>query len=382
MQHYYSKSNFWQIFPLLLLLVLLFPSRSTAAIQENKPSIAIADFDTRSDILSNGEAIQYVINELIRIGRYEVMDKYDVTYIARRDSLHVGGCFSKICLKATGEQLKVDKMFTGSLQRLGSKMNVMLRLLDVDSGVFEKQVVKEFLDIRGNELMMIRITINEMFGLPNDEDMVKKLTMKTDYESAINNPYQLRLRADGPRMGIGVFTGLNAQIMQAKQEDGGFNGNPFMFQFGYQYEKQYLNEGNFQALFEFIPMVSGMDQGRFIPSFTFLNGLRNNRNGWEFAFGPTFNFTKMARGFVDSVGGWHLQQDAYDYPDKTVSYERRLDSRGVVSMSTGFLFAFGRTFKSGKMNIPVNGYVVPGKGGIRFGLSFGWNGRDRYELHR
>jgi len=25
--------------------------------------------------------------------------------------------------------------------------------------------------------------------------------------------------------------------------------------------KQYLNEGNFQALFEFIPMVSGLDQG-------------------------------------------------------------------------------------------------------------------------
>ena len=61
--------------------------------------------------------------------------------------------------------------------------------------------------------------------------------------------------------------------MQAKKNVGGFDAYPAMFQFGYQFEKQYLNEGNFQALFEFIPMISGLEQNTFIPSFTLMNGL-------------------------------------------------------------------------------------------------------------
>jgi hypothetical protein len=53
-----------------------------------------------------------------------------------------------------------------------------------------------------------------------------------------------------------------------------------MFMFGYQFEKQYLNEGNLQALFEFIPSVTGVDQGLFLPNILFLHGLRHNRSGW------------------------------------------------------------------------------------------------------
>ncbi|MBS3914525.1 MAG: hypothetical protein KG003_08495 [Bacteroidetes bacterium] len=357
-------------------------TKLSAAIQDGKQSIAIADFDTRSNIMDNKEAIQYVINELIRVGQFEVMDKYDVEYLAKKDSLEVVGCFSKICLSNIGKRLGVNKMFTGGIQRLGDKIDVNLGLLDVETGTFEKQIVKEFLDIKGNELMMIRITINEMFNIPNDADIVKKLTIKSEYESTINNPYELRLRADGPRMGVGFFSGLNGEIMKRPEKDGGFDGYPFMFQFGYQFEKQYLNEGNFQALFEFIPVISGMDQGRFIPSFTFLNGLRNNKNGWEFAFGPTFTFTKMAKGFIGPDGLWYLEEDAKlfeNQPNWDPSFEKRMDNRGIVSLNTGFLIGFGRTFKSGRMNIPVNGYVIPGKNGMRFGLSFGWNGKDRYQ---
>lgn len=36
-----------------------------------------------------------------------------------------------------------------------------------------------------------------------------------------------------------------------------------------------------------------------------------------------------------------------------------------------------KTFKSGKLNIPVNFYVVPNKEGIRVGASFGFNAKKR-----
>jgi len=154
-----------------------------------------------------------------------------------------------------------------------------------------------------------------------------------------------------------------------------------MFQFGYQFEKQYLNEGNFQALFEFIPMVTGLDQGLFIPSLTLMNGLRNNKNGWEFAFGPTVSLVSKARGFyAPDNGNWTLANDSITVP-AGVAVIDRLDSRGEVAYQPGFVFAFGKTFKSGRLNIPVNGYLIPNKDGMRFGLSVGFNARDRYALN-
>jgi hypothetical protein len=351
-----------------------------------KPGIALVDFDTRGYEFKQGEAVQFVINELIRIGQYEVMDKYEVEYVGKRDTLSSSGCYSKICLSDFGRHLGIEKMFSGSMQLLGEKVNITLRLLDVKSKTFEKTIVKEFLNIPGNELMMIRVSINEMYGLPNDADVIRKLTVKAEYDNAVNNPYQLKLRADGPRMGIVGFSGISASVLQAPVNNGGYDSYPFMFQFGYQIEKQYLNEGNFQALVEIIPMISGMDQGRIIPSFSFLNGLRNNRTGWEFAFGPTFNITRLANGFYfdkdnDGKKEWYLQGDQHLFQNEQLIIEKRPDSRGTFSATAGFLFAFGKTFKSGRMNIPLNMFIVPGRNGFRFGLSFGWNGKERYEIN-
>jgi hypothetical protein len=65
---------------------------------------------------------------------------------------------------------------------------------------------------------------------------------------------------------------------------------------------------------------------------------------------------------------------------QTALVESRPDSRGDVTFTTGFLFAAGKTLKSGKLNLPLNVYLVPGKYGLRFGVSMGWNGKSRYEM--
>lgn len=365
--------NKLKITVLSLLTVFAGAAQSQVA---TKPTIAIIDFDTRGYAAANqSQCIQFIINDLVRFGDFEVMDKYDIEYIAKRDTLKMTGCFSKICLAEFGKRLNVQKIVTGSISQLGENVNVSIRLLDVETGVFEKSFVKEFLNIPGNELSMVRVTMNELFGKVNDQDLVNKLTKKADFDNSINNPYQLRLQSDGPRMGMTVLTGESANIIKAPTQEGGYDGMPYMFQFGYQFEKQYLNEGNFQALFEFIPTVTGLDQGRFIPSVTFLNGLRNNISGWEFAFGPTFSFSKyMDKYSVDNGATWS------DVFVKDALVESRPDSRGDVTFTTGFLFAAGKTLKSGKLNLPVNLYLVPGKYGMRFGVSMGWNGKSRYEM--
>jgi len=365
---------------LFLVCITLISSNLTAQYDAvAKQSIAVVDFDVRGYKMNQIQAIQFLTNELIRVGYFEVMDKYDIEYIARRDSLDLLNCYSKICLQEVGKKLKVDKMLSGSISQMGDNLNISLRILDVNKGNFETQKVREFLVIPGTEFQMLRICVNDLFNVPNDNELVTKLTKRADFDNAINNPYAPRLQSDGPRMGATFMTGYLGTLMTRSENAGGYNGNPFMFQFGYQFEKQYLNEGNFQALFEFIPMITGLDQGRVIPSITLLNGLRNNVNGWEFAFGPNFAISRSAEGFFP--GNDQSQNFVLGAPGPNQSGDiiTAPDSRGTTVIATGFLFAAGKTFKSGKLNIPVNVFAVPGKWGWRFGISMGWNAKDRYE---
>lgn len=377
---------------------------SSMAQSDSKPSVALVDFDTRGHSMNQQQVIQFLTNELIRIGQYEVMDKYDIEYLAKKDTLTLNGCFSKACLKDIGRRLKVTKMLTGSISELSENITVSLRLLDVQSGVFEKMHVKEFLNIPGNEFQMIRATLNEMFGLPNDAELVNKLTKKSELENEINNPYETIIQNDGPRIGVVMISGYAGQQFSRPESQGGNNGGygngslPAMFQFGYQFEKIYLNSGNFQALFEFVPMVSGLDQGKFIPSLNFLNGLRSNVTGWEFAFGPCISLKSTANGYFydnqansSSTNTFYIEgsQAANDFvtnykkvnggQDPT-KFSDVPDSRGSLGLSTGFLFAVGKTFRSGKLNLPVNIYFIPDQYGSKFGISMGWNGKDRLRM--
>ena len=305
---------------------------------------------------------------------YVLVDRYEMQLANLSADSIKKICKTNPCLIDYGKKMKADKVLFGYIENLGDKMVVSFQVFDVTTAKVEKNIVREYLNISSESGRMIEITLNELFGIPNQLDIVTKLTKKDDFENTINSPYKIRLRADGPRMGFTHFTGQNAAVLKESISNGGYNVYPTMFQFGYQFERQYLNEGNFQALAEFIPMVSGFDQGLFIPSFTLLNGLRNNKTGWELAFGPTFSFVNKAKGYYQD-GVWEIIDGEVPVD---VEIEERLDSRGPSKLTTSFLIAAGKTFKSGKLNLPVNIYVVPSRTGIRYGISVGFNSRKRY----
>jgi hypothetical protein len=348
--------------------------------QSTRTTMAIGDIDAKDIFIGSKLSAlpELVILEMNKIDKYDLLDQYDLRFLAKRDSIEIKNCYSKICLAEIGKQLHVDKMLSGSILLIGDNITVTFRLLDVATGTIDKSQTNEFLNIETEIRKMIEITLSDMFGVPVNEDMRKTLTLKNDFDNAVNNPYQLRLRSDGPRMGATMFTGETANILKSSASKGGFEVEPLMFQFGYQFEKQYLNEGNFQALFEFIPMVTGLDQGLFIPSITLMNGMRNNKSGWEFAFGPTFSLVTKSQGYYTADDNiWTTLQDSVPVPEYA-DVITRLDSRGDASIQAGFIFAFGKTFKSGRLNVPVNAFVIPSNKGLRMGVSFGFNAKDRY----
>ncbi|GAA3981205.1 hypothetical protein [Hymenobacter antarcticus] len=140
------------------------------------------------------------------------------------------------------------------------------------------------------------------------------------------------IHLDGPRIG---FTILSAGVVDKARENG-LDINPFITQFGWQFESRLFRLPNgISGLAELVPLVGGLEQGQFLPSISGLLGIRGAK-GFEFGVGP--NLTPLGASLV---------------------------------------LAMGTSIQSNGINFPINLAVVPGKDGTRVSLLIGFNSRHR-----
>jgi len=362
----------------LLFVIALFCFVQLQA-QTKRQTVTVLNVDTKGIALDPAQMGNLVRIELEKLDTFDVTDRYDVGYLIDKNQLNVANCYGKKCLIETGNAIKSDYMFTGSVELYGQTIITTFRLINVHNESIERTIVMEYLNLPLEVQSMCGLSIKHMFGRKIDEELEMRLTKKFDYENAINNPDKNKLSLNGPRFGYTFIFGTDADRLQANSKDGGFETYPAMFQFGYQFEKQYLNEGNFQALFEFIPMITGMDQKRLIPNVIFLNGFRDVKHGWEIAIGPAIGIAKYSDLYKYN-GKYYTSTELYQLTGKNASQisspEKVLDSRGEDELTTSLVLAFGKTYKSGKMNIPVNLYItIPNRDGFRLGISVGYNSK-------
>ena len=132
----------------------------------------------------------------------------------------------------------------------------------------------------------------------------------------------------GPRIGMTLITaGSTADFIHkgfdyVDEEENkiGETGSAFTTQYGWQWESRFADGGgDVVGIVEWIALVGGMEQGKFLPSISSVIGART-ANGLEFGVGPNLSLS------------------------------------GV-----GMLFAIGHNFKSGSLNMPVNLVFMPGK---------------------
>ena len=134
-------------------------------------------------------------------------------------------------------------------------------------------------------------------------------------------PRTEQIKLSGPRIGV---TLLSSGIRDRIAEETGDSVSAVISQFGWQWERQ-LNAGDTgpTAVTEVVLLVGGLEQGSFLPSLSWLVGMRT-RNGTEFGIGP--NFTPAG---------------------------------------TALAVAAGFTRRAGTLNIPFNVSVVPSQSGMR-----------------
>lgn len=358
-------------------LIIVLATLAQLLLAQN-PKLAVISFDAIGAPLDKSQLTELLRIEISKHEQYEMIDRYEIAEMLQKAEINNTSCFSKTCLKEAGKTLDVDYVMSGSADLLGDALFIRLRMIDLAGNSMKKEVVREFLNIPEKVNTMISICVNELLDLPNDDLIVNSLSNRESYESAVNNPYYQTLSLAGPRMGYTFFTGEMSRTLRAPKSKGGYDGYPAFFQMGYQFEKQYLNEGKWQALFEFIPMVSGLDQGLFVPSFTVMNGIRNNKNGLEFAIGPSVNISRETTAY--SINEQWIRSEDLDLNNMAEELskfdsKKVMDSRGSIALKSYVVLAAGYSLKSGKLNIPINVFIIPSKGSTRYGFSFGFNVR-------
>jgi hypothetical protein len=144
-------------------------------------------------------------------------------------------------------------------------------------------------------------------------------------------PVQDQLKLAGPRIG---FTILSSRYVNHVKNEFETTVNPFITQFGWQFETRIFSlDSGVSGLFEFVPLIGGLEQGKFLPSLSALIGLRG-KTGYEFGVGPNISLS-----------------------------------------GAGLVFAAGANFQSEGVNFPVNIAFAPSAHGSRVSLLFGFNSR-------
>jgi hypothetical protein len=169
--------------------------------------------------------------------------------------------------------------------------------------------------------------------------MIRRALMALCLVTAVAVPAQMdaqqpgelvrRLGRTGPRFGVTWMSGALVDTIQSKYH---LDVLPVVTQFGWQFESQFASlENGPVALNEWVVLVGGLDQGLFLPSLTWLVGIRT-QGGFEFGVGPNATPATVA-----------------------------------LAMSTGY------TFKAGALAVPVNVAVVPSRYGMRVSVLTGFN---------
>lgn len=379
----------------LLLVAILFGLNTTFLAQTNA-TIAVANPNVNTLTIKPEAAAKMMRLELIKINKYKVYDEFDMNEVIKAKEEYRTGCYGQSCLTKLGEELKVDYVMSGSIDGLGNKIVITIKIIDVKNQALYKSSVREFDNQEAEIQRMIEIVLADMHGLTVDKVLTDRLSFKNEIITSNNVG---KVNNSGPRIGFAYLAGDLNEFATRDEQYGGLGIQPFASMIGYQIEGQYVGTENFSALVEGIINVSGLEQGQFVPSISLLNGFRFGKGNWEFAFGPRFGVKSVSNGFFDSQkkynpnysgtkGQYFNQSDWNQYaqenglvdaegnvlaPEYGYNFTECLDKRGSKDLSTSFLVAFGKTFQAGALNIPVNIFYSSQKGGGYVGVNMGFN---------
>lgn len=215
------------------------------------------------------------------------------------------------------------------IKRNGDELEVRVLEINLDEVKYKRfdNLEGPVISIAKTEVFMIKYENGTKVTM---NDVVRPSVQQPVYAQRTGYP-QENLKLGGPRLG---FTILSQSYRDHIKKEYDTEVSALMTQFGWQFETRVFTlENGTSGLFEFVPLIGGLEQGKFLPSLSGLVGIRSAK-GLEFGMGPNI-----------SLAG------------------------------AGLVLAVGTNFQSQGVNFPVNFAVAPSKDGARFSLLFGFNSR-------
>jgi len=118
----------------VLVLMLLLPPVHSQVRQQRKFSVAVLDFDARAG-LSAGEAASLsdiFQGALVESGEFIVVDRNRIKAILQEQGFQQSEACSQVeCIVEAGRILKVEKMFAGTIGKIGRMFTVNVQVIDV-----------------------------------------------------------------------------------------------------------------------------------------------------------------------------------------------------------------------------------------------------------
>jgi len=335
---------------IVMTISLLFVAKAQSTAIQKHEKVAVVEADVIGIDISPKIAGEIIRRELMKLNLYNVADSYDQQYIMDRNSIQIEGCYSVYCLQEIADVFDVDKIITGSFTRLNNSIIITIKLFDTNSNTWAKMSTETFNDIPDQINLMVSFTLRTLLELDYDVEMYRRLTSDVSFYRNVELMEREEAKQSGPRFGVGFLTGDAKAVITAPKEVGGADGFPIISHIGYQFEKVFISSGSTHALMEFLPTISGLEQGIIIPAMNILLGVRNSKTGFEFGMG--YNIS----AFKENIAPPNAQMELEPI------------------ITSGLLIGVGKTFKSGRLNFPVNLYYIPGKNNThRFGMTFGYN---------
>lgn len=132
-------------------------SKDVTVTQDNRSTIAIADFDGRGGVTAGDASTlsDRFRESLISTGTFRVMERTQMEYILKEQGFQQSGaCKDNECLVNIGQLIAVQKIISGSVSKVGGMYTVAIKMLSVESGVVE-QSISEDCDCTIEELLTV-----------------------------------------------------------------------------------------------------------------------------------------------------------------------------------------------------------------------------------
>jgi TolB-like protein len=88
---------------------------------------------------------EHLESNLLQYRRFEVLSRSDIALILKENQFQQSGtCTGDECVVEAGHILGVQKIVTGTLSKIGNTCNVVLKLIDVQSGKLESSANRQY----------------------------------------------------------------------------------------------------------------------------------------------------------------------------------------------------------------------------------------------